>query len=304
MHVFDFLARIPEFRGATQVELQGLARSSQIFSMPANRWLVQSERNLGAYFYLLKGKVETWPPRPRLKEVRYQHFYPGCERARTRTRCQILRLDAAHRELIFSRRAAYAVESHAESQSSWIAKFLQSHMMSKLTTPEWQSVFRHSRQMEFAAGETVLQQGRPGADFHVVETGVGRIHRGNRTLKQAGPGDFFGEDAIVSGRVRNAQVTAMTPMRTHAIKGTAFLELVVPKGVTFGVQLSGKTPLSLDGVRRVGGILIAPETLRERIRYFDQEKTYCVVGGDKRDRVMCAFLLSQWGIRADVLALE
>ena len=304
MLVYDFLARIPELRGATQAELQGLERSSQILSMPANRWLVQNERNLGAYLYLLKGKIETWPSRSCLQEGRFQHFYPGCERVRTRTRCQILRLDAAHRGLIFARRAAQGVECPGELQSNWIAKFLQSHMMSKLTSAEWQSVLRNSRQTEFAAGEMVVQQGQPGADCHVIETGIGRIHRGNRTLKQVGPGDFFGEDAIIAGSLRNAHVTAMTPMRTHAIKGSAFLSLVVPKGVTFVAQASGKRLLSLDDVRPVGAMRIAPQTLRERMSDLDQRRTYCVVGGTQRDRVLCAFLLSQWGVRADVLMLE
>lgn len=320
MRVFDFLCRVPEFGHASHTELEGLERVSVHLSVPANRWLMQSKRDLGAYFYLLSGQVETWHPQARVRAAGYRHFYPGCERARTRTPCQILRVDATHRALIIGRKAPQTAESESESESEsvsgskagadadekvgWIDKFLQSRMMSRLTKSEWQAVFRDSRQIDFAVGEVVFRQGSPGVDCHVVETGIGRIHRGGRTLKQIGPGDFFGEDAVIAASVRNAEVTAVTAMRTHAIKGKTFLDLVVPKGIRFVAEASGGIMLNLGGWPVAGAIPIDPMTLRERISEFDRRETYCLVGGTERARVLCAFLLGQQGVHATVVAAD
>jgi CRP-like cAMP-binding protein len=65
----------------------------------------------------------------------------------------------------------------------------------------------------FKAGEVVFREGERGLTMFVVRTGQVRIskrvHAVERTLATLGPGEFFGEMAVLSGRPRTATATAL-----------------------------------------------------------------------------------------------
>jgi CRP-like cAMP-binding protein len=66
----------------------------------------------------------------------------------------------------------------------------------------------------------IFRQGEPGDSFYVISTGRVRVFRkGKEDLKtelsQLGPGEFFGEMALFSGRPRSAYIEAME--ETHLI---------------------------------------------------------------------------------------
>jgi len=75
----------------------------------------------------------------------------------------------------------------------------------------------------FASGTYVFKQGDPAADFYVIETGQVEIMReieagkGQETVAVLGPGDFFGEMALVQDRPRNASVRARTDVEVTVI---------------------------------------------------------------------------------------
>lgn len=66
----------------------------------------------------------------------------------------------------------------------------------------------------FRAGETVFAQGSSGEFMYVVVTGKVEIRQtsesGSRTMAELGPGEMFGEMAIVDSGVRMASAIAMT----------------------------------------------------------------------------------------------
>jgi serine/threonine-protein kinase len=65
----------------------------------------------------------------------------------------------------------------------------------------------------FAAGEDVVVEGEQGSEAYVIETGSCEVHRqveGRRTsIRVMGPGEVFGEMAILSPGARTASVTAL-----------------------------------------------------------------------------------------------
>jgi CRP/FNR family cyclic AMP-dependent transcriptional regulator len=75
---------------------------------------------------------------------------------------------------------------------------------------------------EFASvseGVTVAGEGAPGYSFFVIE-------QGNAVeLATLGPGDFFGEVAILSGGRRSATVTTTSPATLLVMFGTEFRRL-------------------------------------------------------------------------------
>ena len=80
--------------------------------------------------------------------------------------------------------------------------------------------------VSFGAGERVITQGEPGNCFYVVESGsVAIIHDGHRETT-LGPGDGFGEIALLSDRPRTATVEVIDPMTGYRLPRQAFLEAV------------------------------------------------------------------------------
>ncbi|NKC00837.1 MAG: cyclic nucleotide-binding domain-containing protein [Pseudomonadales bacterium] len=305
MLIYDFLARNPEFSHASHAELQGLERSSHAICVPAKRWLVQRDRDLGAYFYLLRGSVETWHPHLIISpRTSHKHFYPGCSSVKTRANCQILRIDAAHRDLLHTSRNKRKDGASSENQSGWLSSFLESKMMQNLSRSQWRDVLRASRQLDVPAGNKIITRGQEGAECFVVESGLGKIHRGRRTLRRIGPGDFFGEDAVVTMSVRNADVSSLSPMRLHAIRGSTFCDIVVPKLVEQVDRAHGGIKLNVGVNFMLGSIPVDPVTLRERVAEFDPQQRYYLAGGSYADRTLCAFLLAQRGYKASVLSRD
>lgn len=67
------------------------------------------------------------------------------------------------------------------------------------------------------AGEVIVRQGETGDDMYLIESGIAdvKISRGlaeGETVATLGPGDFFGEIALLTGEERIADVVAAEPM--------------------------------------------------------------------------------------------
>lgn len=59
-----------------------------------------------------------------------------------------------------------------------------------------------------AAGETVIERGEMGDAMYIIERGRMMVHDGERELNTLGPGDVFGEMAVLDPEPRSASVTA------------------------------------------------------------------------------------------------
>jgi CRP-like cAMP-binding protein len=67
--------------------------------------------------------------------------------------------------------------------------------------------------MDFAAGRVLCKEGQSGADFFVLLSGAAEVSRKGRKIAKMGPGDFFGEIALVDGGPRTATVTTTAASR-------------------------------------------------------------------------------------------
>ena len=72
------------------------------------------------------------------------------------------------------------------------------------------------------AGERIVGEGSPGYGFYVIEKGEAAVTRAGETAAMLGPGDFFGEIALVETTRRTATVTASTPLDYYAMWGGNF----------------------------------------------------------------------------------
>jgi CRP/FNR family transcriptional regulator, cyclic AMP receptor protein len=87
------------------------------------------------------------------------------------------------------------------------------------------------------AGRELTPEGAAGYTFFVVEEGSAEVRRDGEAIRDLGPGDFFGEIAILDGGRRTASVVAGSPMRLLVIFGADFrrLETELP-GVAAAVK--------------------------------------------------------------------
>jgi CRP-like cAMP-binding protein len=63
------------------------------------------------------------------------------------------------------------------------------------------------------AGKTLLNEGDYAYEFMLIEEGEAEVVRGGERLATLGPGEFFGEIALLEKTLRTASVIALTPMR-------------------------------------------------------------------------------------------
>jgi drug/metabolite transporter (DMT)-like permease len=76
--------------------------------------------------------------------------------------------------------------------------------------------------LDVPAGRGLLRQGGPADAFFVIERGRVTVTRDGRELAALGPGEFFGEVALLDGGPRTASVVAETDLRVHVIRDDEF----------------------------------------------------------------------------------
>ena len=85
---------------------------------------------------------------------------------------------------------------------------------------------RSFKQRVFDAGSTVADEGRTGAGFFVIESGEATVSvRGSERAK-LGPGDYFGEIALIDDGARSATITADSELRCYGLTSWEFRPLV------------------------------------------------------------------------------
>ena len=69
-------------------------------------------------------------------------------------------------------------------------------------------------------------QGDPGREFMIIAEGTAAVKRNARKIATLGPGDFFGELAVLAGVPRTATVIAETDMVVEAMNRQEFSSLL------------------------------------------------------------------------------
>ena len=68
----------------------------------------------------------------------------------------------------------------------------------------------------------MVREGEWPYEFFAIEEGTAEVRRGDQLLAELGPGDFFGEMALVGDTRRNATVVATSPLTVVVMTGQAF----------------------------------------------------------------------------------
>jgi CRP-like cAMP-binding protein len=82
------------------------------------------------------------------------------------------------------------------------------------------------KERRFSAGDTMTKEGAGGAGFFVIEEGEAEVTVGGESKRTLGPGDYFGEIALLNESPRTATITAKTDMLCHGMTAWEFRPLV------------------------------------------------------------------------------
>lgn len=99
-------------------------------------------------------------------------------------------------------------------------------LFSGCTKAELVEVAISADEREARVGEKLTEEGQRGREFFILVEGAVAVRRGGRKLADLGPGDWFGEIAILTYKPRTATVTATSPVRLLVIGDRAFRRVV------------------------------------------------------------------------------
>ena len=99
-------------------------------------------------------------------------------------------------------------------------------LFADLDSRELQDIANSMRERRVAAGDVILEQGAAGAGFFVVDQGMADVTVDGDSVATIGPGDYFGEIALLTGSDRTATVTAQTDMVCYGLTTWDFKPLV------------------------------------------------------------------------------
>jgi CRP-like cAMP-binding protein len=99
-------------------------------------------------------------------------------------------------------------------------------LFSDLERKELEEIASAMKQRIFSAGQSIAVEGEQGVGFFVIEDGQAKVTVGGDERRTLGPGDYFGEVALISKGARTATVTAETELKTYGMTFWDFRPLV------------------------------------------------------------------------------
>ena len=99
-------------------------------------------------------------------------------------------------------------------------------LFSRCSKRELEQIARIADEIDLREGKEMTRQGARGREFFVLLQGDADVIKDNGRINTLGPGDFFGEIALVSDTPRTATVVATTPVRALVVTDRSFRRLL------------------------------------------------------------------------------
>jgi CRP-like cAMP-binding protein len=135
----------------------------------------------------------------------------------------------------------YRPRMQTDEKRSWLE---QVPLFAGASTDVLDSVADLSGVTDFAAGQPIVLQGQVGNGLYIVAAGEVRVVKDGKEVARLGPGDFFGELAVIDQRPRSASATAVSPTTCLVLASWDLL-----------AQLERDSRLALNLLRELAGRL-------------------------------------------------
>jgi CRP/FNR family cyclic AMP-dependent transcriptional regulator len=99
-------------------------------------------------------------------------------------------------------------------------------LFARCSRAELKEIAMLADEIDLKEGKEMTREGAPGREFFVLLEGTADVKKNSRRVNTLGPGDFFGEIALVSREPRTATVVATSPVRALVITEWSFRQLL------------------------------------------------------------------------------
>ena len=98
-------------------------------------------------------------------------------------------------------------------------------LFSSMSDRDLKAVLDGCREEVYSDGQAIVREGTPGGPFFLLVEGQAKMLIGGKTRKTLGPGDYFGEIAMIDKGPRSATIVASGNVKALAIASWDFLAL-------------------------------------------------------------------------------
>ena len=99
-------------------------------------------------------------------------------------------------------------------------------LFSDLDNREIEHIAQSMKRRQFSAGQEIAREGESGVGFFVIEDGNAKVTVHGEERRRLGPGDYFGEIALIAQSPRTATVTAESDLTAQGMTFWDFRPLV------------------------------------------------------------------------------
>jgi putative peptide zinc metalloprotease protein len=238
----QLLKRVPLFVSLSEEALDALARRlSPIRFAIGEDIILQGER--GDRFYILAGgsadvlrsasdggmeKIDQKGPGQYFGETALVADQPRNATIRAATPTLVYALDRRDFESLVKAEVSLVENLNSGVAHSWLLRAMPLFDELEGFELEWMALQLESERLE--PGRILFEEGEDGRDFYIVESGQVSVSRavegGQAELSRRGPGEYFGEIALLQHRPRTARVTAVEPTVVLKLNAGDFEDLV------------------------------------------------------------------------------
>ena len=322
--------------GLKAENLHALARKTHIRELAAGRVLFKEGDTDKRTFYLVTGNVELRAEDKLIGTIRAgtpearAALAPGLPRkftARAASDLSYIMIDSDLLDVLLTwdQTGQYEVaelngEHPLDVTGDWMTTLLQTKAFHRIPPANIQAIFMRMQRINYRARDVVIKQGTEGDYFYVVVAGkciVTRetpLNKEGIKLAELGPGDSFGEEALIAEAKRNATVTMSTDGTLMRLGKNDFQTLlnepllqwvdhdrakeIVAKG---GKWLDVRLPSEFQNFRIDGAVNIPLYFIRLKLNALDKNTQYVVCCDTGRRSSAAAYILSERGFEAYVL---
>ena len=331
----QLLKTLAPLDGLKRDNLAALAKKVSVRTMNAGRMLFKEGDTDKHSIWLITGMVEIRSGDQTVAMIQggtpeaKSPLYPGTPRrvsARAVDEISYLAIDSELLDVIITwdQTGSYEVtELQSQVQSAgddWMTTLLQTKAFHRIPPANIQAIFMRLQRMPYRVGEVVIKQGDEGDYFYVIVNGkcvVTRetpLNKEGIKLAELGPGDSFGEEALIAEAKRNATVTMSTEGTLMRLGKSDFQTLlnepllqwvdhdkakeIVAAG---GKWLDVRLPSEFQNFRIDGAVNIPLYFIRLKLNALDKNTSYVVCCDTGRRSSAAAYILSERGFEAYVL---